>query len=116
MRVGVGQALKRLEADRCDVVPMLRTDTFEGLQCERAWLVEPDHIIPAMVVAGLVEQRQLGRHCRGNALAMRHAQQIVCGGTRRLGSKCYIVLAAAQQCGDRDRQGAEDFGGRAILR
>jgi protein AroM len=59
MRVGVGQALKRLEADGCDVILILCTGTFEGLQCERAWLVEPDHIIPA-TVAGLVENRQLG--------------------------------------------------------
>jgi len=26
---------------------------FDGLACDKAWLVEPDHIIPAMV-AGLV--------------------------------------------------------------
>jgi protein AroM len=31
----------------------------EGLQSERAWLVEPDHIIPG-TVAGLVEKRQRG--------------------------------------------------------
>jgi protein AroM len=59
MRVGLEQALQRLEADGCDVILILCTGTFEGLQCERAWLVEPDHIIPA-TVAGLVEKRQLG--------------------------------------------------------
>ena len=59
MRTGVEEALKRLEADCCDVILILCTGTFEGLQCERAWLVEPDHIIPA-TVSGLVEKRQLG--------------------------------------------------------
>ena len=59
MRVGVEQALQWLEADGCDVILILCTGTFEGLHCERAWLVEPDHIIPA-TVAGLVEKRQLG--------------------------------------------------------
>src|SRR5262249_13563603 len=38
---------------------LLCTGTFEGLECERAWLVEPDHIIPG-VVSGLIERRQLG--------------------------------------------------------
>jgi len=33
--------------------------TFDGLECRNAWLIEPDHIIPA-TVAGLVEHRQLG--------------------------------------------------------
>jgi hypothetical protein len=59
MRDGAEQALKRLEAEGCDVILILCTGRFEGLQCERAWLVEPDHIIPASV-AGLVEKRQLG--------------------------------------------------------
>ena len=58
-RDGAEQALKRLEADGCDVILILCTGTFEGLQSERAWLVEPDHIIPA-TVAGLVQKRQLG--------------------------------------------------------
>jgi protein AroM len=59
MRDGAEQALKRLEADGCDVILILCTGTFEGLRSERAWLVEPDHIIPA-TVAGLMEKRQLG--------------------------------------------------------
>ena len=53
MRDGAEQALKRLEADGCDVIVILCSGTFEGLQSERAWLVEPDHIIPA-TVAGLL--------------------------------------------------------------
>jgi protein AroM len=37
----------------------LCTGSFDGLECNNAWLVEPDHIIPA-VVAGMVDDRQLG--------------------------------------------------------
>jgi protein AroM len=59
MRDGVQRSLGALEADGCDVILLLCTGTFDRLACERAWLVEPDHIIPAMV-AGLIEHRQLG--------------------------------------------------------
>ena len=59
VRDGAEQTLKRLEADGRDVILILCTGTFEGLQSGRAWLVKPDHIIPA-TVAGLVEKRQLG--------------------------------------------------------
>jgi protein AroM len=59
MRDGVQQVLAALEGDGCDVILILCTGTFEGLDCARAWLVEPDRIIPGMV-AGLIEQRQLG--------------------------------------------------------
>src|ERR1051325_7506598 len=58
-RGGVDEALAALEAAGCDVILILCTGTFDGLECEKAWLVEPDHIIPGMV-AGLVERRQLG--------------------------------------------------------
>src|SRR5579863_7196225 len=59
MREGVQGALAALEADGADVILLLCTGTFDGLECEKAWLVEPDHIIPGMV-AGLIERRQLG--------------------------------------------------------
>ena len=59
MRDGVREALDRLEADGCDAILLLCTGTFDGLACDKAWLIEPDHIIPGMV-AGLVERRQLG--------------------------------------------------------
>jgi protein AroM len=59
MKDGVQQALTALEAEGCDAILLLCTGTFDGLRCEKAWLVEPDHIIPAMV-AGLIERRQLG--------------------------------------------------------
>ena len=59
MRERVQIVLGDLEQDGCDVILLLCTGTFTGLECRRAWLVEPDHIIPA-TVAGLVERRQLG--------------------------------------------------------
>jgi protein AroM len=59
MRDGVQAALAALEAEGCDAILLLCTGTFEDLACHKAWLVEPDHIIPGMV-AGLVERRQLG--------------------------------------------------------
>ena len=59
MKDGVQQALTALEAQGCDAILLLCTGMFDGLDCNKAWLIEPDHIIPAMV-AGLVERRQLG--------------------------------------------------------
>ena len=59
MKDGVQQVLATLEAEGCDAILLLCTGTFDGLECKTAWLIEPDHIIPAMV-AGLVEHRQLG--------------------------------------------------------
>ena len=59
MREGVEDALAALEAVGCGVILLLCTGTFDGLECKKAWLVEPDHIIPGLV-AGLVERRQLG--------------------------------------------------------
>jgi protein AroM len=59
MRDGVQQALFGLEAEGCTVILLLCTGTFADLECRKAWLVEPDHVIPPLV-AGLVEGRQLG--------------------------------------------------------
>jgi protein AroM len=59
MRDGVQHALAALEAEGAEVILLLCTGTFEGLGCDKAWLVEPDHIIPG-TVAGLVEHHQLG--------------------------------------------------------
>jgi protein AroM len=59
MREQVQLVLGDLEDDGCNVILLLCTGTFVGLECRRAWLVEPDHVIPAMV-AGLIERRQLG--------------------------------------------------------
>jgi protein AroM len=59
MQDGVQQGLLALEDACCDAILLLCTGTFAGLHCRRAWLIEPDHVIPA-IVAGLVERRQLG--------------------------------------------------------
>jgi len=59
MRDGVERGIAALEEAGCDVILLLCTGTFDGLECRRAWLVEPDRIIPGMV-AGLSEHRQLG--------------------------------------------------------
>jgi protein AroM len=59
MRDGVQHGITALEAGGADVILLLCTGTFDGLECPRAWLIEPDHIIPGMV-AGLIERRQLG--------------------------------------------------------
>jgi len=59
MRDGVQRSLASLEAEGADIILLLCTGTFEGLGCGKAWLIEPDHIIPG-TVAGLVEHRQLG--------------------------------------------------------
>ncbi len=59
MQDAVQAKLHALEDDGCDVILLLCTGTFAGLECRRAWLVEPDHIIPA-TVAGLLAGRQIG--------------------------------------------------------
>ncbi|HTQ34076.1 MAG TPA: AroM family protein, partial [Stellaceae bacterium] len=59
MQDQVQVVIRDLERDGCDVILLLCTGTFTGLECRRAWLIEPDHIIPA-TVAGLIERRQLG--------------------------------------------------------
>ncbi|HTV87544.1 MAG TPA: AroM family protein [Stellaceae bacterium] len=59
MQDGVQQALVALDDAGCDAILLLCTGTFDGLHCRRAWLIEPDQVIPAMV-AGLVGRRQLG--------------------------------------------------------
>jgi len=59
VRDGIEGQLAALEADGCDVILLLCTGVFHGLHCERAWLVEPDRIIPP-AVAALIQDRQLG--------------------------------------------------------
>ena len=56
---GIQAKLSALEACGCDVILVLCTGQFHGLSCARAWLLEPDRIIPP-AVAGLVQDRQLG--------------------------------------------------------
>ena len=59
VRDGIQAKLSALEADGCDVILLLCTGQFHGLRCERAWLLEPDRIIPP-AIAGLIQDRQLG--------------------------------------------------------
>lgn len=59
MQGGVAGALAALETEGCDVILLLCTGTFAGLECERVWLVEPDRVVPAMT-ASLVGKRPLG--------------------------------------------------------
>ena len=59
MREGVRRALAALEDEGCGAILLLCTGTFDGLECRKAWLVEPDHLIPPLV-AGLMQRRQLG--------------------------------------------------------
>ena len=56
---GVATVLETLEGEGCDVILLLCTGTFHQLRCRRAFLVEPDRIIPH-VAAGLVRERRLG--------------------------------------------------------
>ena len=55
----VQDKLDALEADGCTVVLLLCTGRFAGLRLKRAFLVEPDRIIPP-AVAGLARDRRLG--------------------------------------------------------
>jgi protein AroM len=59
VRDGIQAKLSALEADGCDAILLLCTGQFHGLRCERAWLLEPDRIIPP-AIAGLLQDRQLG--------------------------------------------------------
>jgi protein AroM len=56
---GVRKALAKLESRGCSVIVLLCTGVFHGLECERAWLVEPDRVIPP-VVAALFGSRRVG--------------------------------------------------------
>jgi protein AroM len=58
MRDGVQDLVRLLENEGCEMILLLCTGIFEGLECRRAWLIEPDHLIPPLV-AGLIGQRQL---------------------------------------------------------
>jgi protein AroM len=51
--------LDALEADGCNVVLLLCTGAFHGLRLRRAFLLEPDRIIPP-AVAGIARDRRLG--------------------------------------------------------
>ena len=49
----------RLEHEGVDVIVMLCTGAFERLSSKRAWLIQPDRIVPALV-AGLLQGKRVG--------------------------------------------------------
>ena len=59
VRDGIQAKLSALEADGCAAILLLCTGQFHGLHCGRAWLLEPDRVIPP-AVAALIGDRQLG--------------------------------------------------------
>jgi protein AroM len=113
MRDGVQTTLATLEDDGCDVILLLCTGTFVGLECRRAWLVEPDHIIPAMVT-GLIERRQLG-------IIVPIAGQVTseAGKWRPLHRQPYFAVASPYDTGEDGvltaAQALRDKGAEAIL-
>jgi len=51
--------LETLEAQECGVILLLCTGEFKGLTCRKAWLVEPDQIVP-QAAAALAGARRVG--------------------------------------------------------
>jgi protein AroM len=56
---GVRAKLAGLEDEGCDVILLLCTGRFHGLECRSSFLLEPDRIIPP-AAAGLAGRRRLG--------------------------------------------------------
>jgi protein AroM len=59
VETGVQQKMHALEDAGCTVILVLCTGVFRGLRTRRAWLVEPDRILPGLV-AGLAGSRRVG--------------------------------------------------------
>lgn len=59
VETGVQQKMHDLEAAGCTVILVLCTGVFRGLRTRRAWLVEPDRILPGLV-SGLAGSRRVG--------------------------------------------------------
>jgi len=55
----VRQKLSILEAQGCGVIVLLCTGELEGLNCEKAVLIEPDQLVPP-VVAAVAAKRRVG--------------------------------------------------------
>lgn len=56
---GLQQSVTSLEARGIDAIVVLCTGSFPTLAAQRAWLIEPDAIVPG-VVASLVRERRVG--------------------------------------------------------
>lgn len=59
IEAGVQRRFTELEDAGCTVVTVLCTSVFRGLRTRRAWLIEPDRILPSLV-GGLVGARKVG--------------------------------------------------------
>jgi protein AroM len=56
---GVQRRLAELEDAGCTVITVLCTSVFRSLRTRRAWLIQPDRILPSLV-SGLVGPRKVG--------------------------------------------------------
>ena len=59
VETGVQQKMHDLEAIGCTVILVLCSGVFRGLRARRAWLIEPDRILPNLV-GGLAGSRRVG--------------------------------------------------------
>src|SRR5471030_617361 len=59
VREAVQNKLNELELQGCRLIALLCTGEFHGLTCTKAWLLEPDLLVPP-VVAALAGARQAG--------------------------------------------------------
>jgi protein AroM len=59
VRAALDGKLRELEDQGCSVVLILCTGEFQGLALSRAWLVEPDRIVPP-AAAAIAGERQVG--------------------------------------------------------
>lgn len=59
IETGVQRRLVELEDAGCTVIVVLCTGVFRGLRTRRAWLIEPDRILPALV-GGMIGPRKVG--------------------------------------------------------
>lgn len=56
---GVQRRILELEDDGCSVITVLCAGVFRGLRARRAWLIQPDRILPGLV-SGMVGARRVG--------------------------------------------------------
>ncbi|WP_218510191.1 AroM family protein [Variovorax sp. dw_308] len=59
VEAGLQDSIDHLEQDGADAIVVLCTGRFPALRADRAWLIEPDTLVPA-VVASLVGRGRLG--------------------------------------------------------
>lgn len=59
IRAAVQDRISALELRGCDVILLLCTGIFTGLTTSRAWLVEPDRVLP-VIVAAIAQGRRVG--------------------------------------------------------